>query len=89
MASKKRKMSKKVNRIRHRQDFFNPGKSNTVDKFFFAHIVQGLALGFGLAISTIVIKGVMEKWDKYTGLVPDSYRQKELYTGISGSSSTK
>ena len=82
MAAKKA-VSKKVNRARRRQDLFNPGKSNTVDKFFFAHIVQGLALGIGLAVSSMFIKGLMEKWDKYTGLVPDSYRQKELYTGIS------
>lgn len=80
---------KAVNRARKRQDLFNPGKSNTVDKFFFAHIVQGLALGIGLAVSSMLIKGLMEKWDKYTGLVPDSYRQKELYTGLAGHSSTK
>ena len=84
MATKKKTVAKKVSRVRHRQDLFNPGKSNTVDKFFFAHIVQGLALGFGIAISTIIVKGMIEKWDKYTGLVPDSYRQKELYTGVSG-----
>ena len=79
----KKKVTKKLSRVRRRQDLFNPSKSNTVDKFFVAHIVQGLALGIGLAVSSMFIKGIMEKWDKYTGLVPDSYRKKELYTGIS------